>query len=156
MAVGVNTTGDNFYNCLRDQQLGSVLASATLQLFEYSLTFSDEVRLIWCLRLSASSILFLVARYAGLLSSLVTLAQTPASTVLVANLGTVLQYIVIIASEGLVRTWAIWEKKKSILVLLCVVSAAGITGAIVFLVRGAGTTTGMRFEPPLFLLLLFL
>ncbi|KAJ7629970.1 hypothetical protein DFH06DRAFT_1224488 [Mycena polygramma] len=124
---------------------GLSFGSATLFLFEYCLTFFDELRFVWfqprAVR-SASTFLFVVARYAGMASAIATLVQTPTTSLVSANLSTALRVIVIVASEAIlaVRTWAIWEKNRSILIILCIVSVAAVVGNAVLLGRGVNGT----------------
>ncbi|KAJ7146051.1 hypothetical protein C8R44DRAFT_6527 [Mycena epipterygia] len=131
-------------NCLSETRFGPSLsfASATLFLFEFSITFCDELRLVWFQRPSPTTILFFVARYAGMASTIVTFVQTPTTNLLLANAGTALRVIVIVASEAVlaIRTWAIWEKKRSILILLFVISAAALAGNADLIFRGVDAT----------------
>ncbi|KAJ7855001.1 hypothetical protein B0H14DRAFT_749105 [Mycena olivaceomarginata] len=135
---------DTGADCLATEILGPSLsfASATLFLFDYCLTFFDELRFIWVQRHSTSTILFWVARYAAMASTIVTLCQTPTTSLLLANLDTGLRSIAIVAAEVIlaVRTWAIWERKKSILIFLCLVSAAALGGSTIMIVRGINNT----------------
>ncbi|KAJ7468443.1 hypothetical protein FB451DRAFT_1256225 [Mycena latifolia] len=131
-------------NCLFADRLGPSLsfASAALFLFEYSVTFFDELRFVWFQRFSASTFLFCVVRYVGMASSIVTLVQTPTTSLLLANMSTTLRVIVIVASEAIlaVRTWAIWEKKRSVLIFLCVISAAALGANVTLVLRGVNAT----------------
>ncbi|KAJ7353366.1 hypothetical protein DFH08DRAFT_856639 [Mycena albidolilacea] len=135
---------DTGADCLTTEILGPGLsfASATLFLFDYCLTFFDELRFIWVQRHSTSTILFWVARYAAMASTIVTLCQTPTTSLPLANLDTGLRSIAIVAAEAIlaVRTWAIWERKKSILIFLCLVSAAALGGNMIMIVRGINNT----------------
>ncbi|KAJ6524569.1 hypothetical protein B0H19DRAFT_1276516 [Mycena capillaripes] len=128
--------------CASEAQFGPGLsfASAALFLFEYCLTFFDELRFIWFQNHSASTILFVVARYAGMASAIATLIQTPTTSLALANM--TLRVIVIVASEAIlaIRTWAIWEKKRSILIILCAVSLAALGGNATLVIRGVNST----------------
>ncbi|KAJ6463414.1 hypothetical protein C8R45DRAFT_1025645 [Mycena sanguinolenta] len=139
MAVTVNLA-----NCLSRELLGPGLsfASATLYLFDYCVTFLDEFRFIWIQRRSTSTVLFWITRYAGMASAIVTLSQTPTTSLLVANLSTALRVIVIIAAELIlaVRTWAIWERKRSIQIFLWLVSTAAAGLIAFFMIRGLNGT----------------
>ncbi|KAJ7160947.1 hypothetical protein C8R46DRAFT_356732 [Mycena filopes] len=121
---------------------GLSFASAALFLFEYTLTFVSEVRFVWLRPRSTSAALFYVARYAGMASAVLTLVATPTTTVFLANLGTALRVVVIVASEAIlaVRTWAIWGRSRPILLLLFLVSVGALAGEAVVIVRGVKGT----------------
>ncbi|KAJ6520596.1 hypothetical protein DFH09DRAFT_1193972 [Mycena vulgaris] len=131
-------------SCFLANRLGSSLsfASAALFIFEYSITFFDELRFIWFRRVSVSTVLFFLARYGGMASTILTLVQTPTTTLLLANMSTALRVVVIVASEAIlaVRTWAIWEKKMSVLIFLCLVSVAALGGNMTMVLRGVHDT----------------
>ncbi|KAF7373514.1 Heparinase ii iii family protein [Mycena sanguinolenta] len=139
MAVTVNLA-----YCLSRELLGPGLsyASATLFLFDYCVTFLDELRFIWVQRRSTSTVLFWITRYAGMASAIVTLCQTPTTSLLVTYLSTALRVIVILAAELVlaVRTWAIWERRRSILIFLCLVSTGAVGVIANFLIRGLNDT----------------
>ncbi|KAF8124274.1 hypothetical protein K438DRAFT_1051589 [Mycena galopus ATCC 62051] len=133
-------TATDLVDCVSTELLGSSLSfvSATLFLFDYCITFLDELRFVWFQRHSTSTILFWVARYAGMASAIVTLIQTPTTSLILANMSTALRVIAIVAAE--VRTWAIWERKRYILVFLCLVSAAALAGNAILIIRGVNGT----------------
>jgi len=77
-----------------------------------------------------------------MVSAIVTLNQTPTTSLLLANMSTALRVIVIVVSEAIlaVRTWAIWGKNRSILIFLCIVSAAALGGNAALVIRGVNNT----------------
>ncbi|KAJ7784002.1 hypothetical protein DFH07DRAFT_789842 [Mycena maculata] len=140
-----SASGNLASNCpTTEDRLGPSLSfvSATLILFEYSLTLFDELRFVWSQRRSASTFLFFVARYAGLASAIVTLVQTPTTYMLLAHLSAALRIVIIVAAEAILtlRTWAIWEKKKRILFILGVAGLAALGGNLSVVFRGLNDT----------------
>lgn len=75
-------------------------------------------------------------------STIVTLVQTLATSLVLTHTSIALRVIVIAASEGIlaIRTWAIWEKRQSILVLLCAVFSAALGVSVTLVLRGINGT----------------
>ncbi|KAK7055394.1 Heparinase ii iii family protein [Favolaschia claudopus] len=93
------------------------------------------LRFVWFQRLSASTILFSVARYAGMASTVVTLSQTPTTSLLIANLSTAALTAILA-----VRTWAIWERRRSVLIFLGAISVGAVVANAIMIGRGVSDT----------------
>ncbi|KAK0497647.1 hypothetical protein EDD18DRAFT_1104202 [Armillaria luteobubalina] len=141
MSMGALTHDEleSLYNCISNGRMGNRLkrfyqgilfACAALFLFDFSLTFYDELRLIWKpRRITLTSVSFLLSRYPVLATTILILIpsytiQEGNETVLLSQIAigsvSVLRLASIVSSEFIlaVRTWAIWEKSRRILFIL--------------------------------------
>jgi len=106
--------------CLTIWRLNSsiVVASAAVIFYDWFLTSSDEAAFLWRRRRSLfARILFVLARYPAILSSIMDLL--PATNRL-NDVATVLRCIAVISSEVIfaTRSWVIWEKSRRIFAFL--------------------------------------
>ncbi|KAF9069226.1 hypothetical protein BDP27DRAFT_737957 [Rhodocollybia butyracea] len=141
----VDLTDSQFHDlseCVTNGRMGQAIegiiyASATLFLYDYCLTVLSEVKYVWCPgRVSISSSAFMVARY-GTMADIV-LALLPSSrSPAVDNGAGVLRFLAIIASQLIVavRTWAIWNKNRMILIVLTILSLATMIPATVLVIE---------------------
>lgn len=123
--------------------LSIAYASAALFLFDYSLTSYDEIRYIWePRRISLTSIVYLLARYPALACTILVLID-PSQSVVAVNVATVLKLLAIIFSELVLalRTWAIWQKSRRILIILMIVSICAVIPAAVIIAKDMQTST---------------
>ncbi|KAK0200907.1 hypothetical protein DFS33DRAFT_1087699 [Desarmillaria ectypa] len=110
-----------------------LFACAALFLFDFCLTFDDELWFIWKpRRITLTSVSFLLSRYPVLATTILILLpsytiQEGNETVLLSQIAIVLRLTSIVSSEFIlaVRTWAIWEKSSRILIILAVFSVVG-------------------------------
>ncbi|KAG1841439.1 hypothetical protein DFJ58DRAFT_74250 [Suillus subalutaceus] len=106
--------------------------------FDYCLTISQEVQLIWGKKWDAMRITFTLARYATLAGTAMTTyaavtdRSKDKSCVTFGNVSYASHLISIIAAEGLLifRTFAFWHQNKKLLVWLLVLAAFSILGAV--------------------------
>ncbi|KAH8834898.1 hypothetical protein DL96DRAFT_11782 [Flagelloscypha sp. PMI_526] len=123
-------------------------AGQTVFLLDLVITFISEVQTIW-LRKSGTigTILFLLARYSGLANVAISLLPN-AKAVGPSAAGTVLRLVTIMASECIliVRTWAIWERRRDIFCVLLVSAIVCVLPPIVFVSIDVATT---KLEPPI-------
>ncbi|KAG2087470.1 hypothetical protein BD769DRAFT_473607 [Suillus cothurnatus] len=107
-------------------------------IFDYCLTISQEVQLIWGKKWDAIRITFTLTRYATLMGTAMTTyaavtdRSKHTSCVTFGNVSYGLHLISIIAAEGLLifRTFAFWHQSKKLLVWLLVLAASSILGAV--------------------------
>ncbi|KAF4586393.1 hypothetical protein EYR38_010669 [Pleurotus pulmonarius] len=92
-------------------------------------------------RVRAGSILFFIARYGGFTSAIICFLPVD---VALGNVRTCMRLITIVSSDAVlaVRTWAIWERRKSVLLLL-LSTALGAIGAAVFILEKDASTSKM-------------
>ncbi|KAF9260413.1 hypothetical protein L218DRAFT_580233 [Marasmius fiardii PR-910] len=108
---------DELVECLEHQRFsdGLAIASAVLFLYDYTLTFADEIDYVWWSRrlLSPTTVAFFFSRYSSLTAAIMTLIPYT-RTVNGDRLVTILRMVAIIASEAIaaIRTWAIWSNSK--------------------------------------------
>jgi len=117
------------------------VAGAALFLFDFSLTFSDELQYLWRSRkkLTLSTTLYIAARYPALASVVISFLPT---TVFLRNVDTCLKVVAICSSEFIfgVRTWALYEKSKTMAVVLVLGAIAALAPGIVVVVKDVTTT----------------
>ncbi|KAF9070046.1 hypothetical protein BDP27DRAFT_654958 [Rhodocollybia butyracea] len=124
----------NLHECITNGRMGQgiIYASASLLLYDYCLTVWDEVRYIWRRPMSISSSAFIIARYgamAGIILTIVPNLCWPVENSLQNSLQTaagILRFLSVVASEFIVavRTWAIWNRSRRILIALTIFSLA--------------------------------
>ncbi|SJL08222.1 uncharacterized protein ARMOST_11585 [Armillaria ostoyae] len=159
---------ESLYNCISYGRMGNgiLFACATLFLFDFSLTFYDELRFIWKpRRITLTSVSFLLSRYPILATTILILLpsytiQKGNETVLLSQIAignkasinatpfrltgsvSVLRLASIVSSEFIlaVRTWAIWEKSRRILIILTVFSVAAVVPAAVVIAKDVSTS----------------
>ncbi|KAF9028010.1 hypothetical protein BDZ89DRAFT_1160472 [Hymenopellis radicata] len=142
------------YDCVKFGRMGNGLlyACVAMFLYDYCLTVYDEIRYIWKpRRISLTSVTFILARYPVFASVILILLpayvnQRGNHTVLLSDVVTALRLLGIIASEFIlaVRTWAIWEKSRIILITLTVFSVSAIVPAAVVVAKDISTA---RVDP---------
>ncbi|PBK92751.1 hypothetical protein ARMGADRAFT_1063603 [Armillaria gallica] len=163
MSMGALTHDEleSLYSCISYGRMGNgmLFACAALFLFDFSLTFYDELRFIWKpRRITLTSVSFLLSRYPVLATTILILLpsytrQEGNETVLLAQIAIVLRLASIVCSEFIlaVRTWAIWEKSRRILIILTVFSVirdsipwvkAAVVPAAVVIAKDVSTSEG--------------
>lgn len=152
MSMGALTHDEleSLYNCISNGRMGNgiLFACAALFLFDFSLTFYDELRLIWKpRRITLTSVSFLLSRYPVLATTILILIpsytiQEGNETVLLSQIAIVLRLASIVSSEFIlaVRTWAIWEKSRRILFILIAFSVAAVVPAAVVIAKDVSTS----------------
>ncbi|KZT57335.1 hypothetical protein CALCODRAFT_496302 [Calocera cornea HHB12733] len=104
----------------------AIVASLAFVVYDYTLTFRAEVQFVWLVKWTPGKVLFLVVRYLPfvyfplLLNEM--LMQTPSEAVCKGTLYAA-QYLIVaqaILSETVIalRTWVLWEKRRSVGILL--------------------------------------
>ncbi|KIK64918.1 hypothetical protein GYMLUDRAFT_379369 [Collybiopsis luxurians FD-317 M1] len=112
--------------------LGITYAGSTLFLYDYVLTFGDEVRYVWRpKRIAIGSVAFFLARYCAMAATIIVLLPNSDNISGTSNSANVLRLVSIIASEVIiaVRTWAIWGRSFKILLALVAFSLAAVIPA---------------------------
>ncbi|KAF9074467.1 hypothetical protein BDP27DRAFT_1317141 [Rhodocollybia butyracea] len=128
-------------------------ACAALFLYDYCLTVWDEVKYVWRpRRLSISSCAFMIARY-GVMTATILTTLPNADSPAVDNAANALRLISIIASEFIVavRTWAIWNRSRKILITLAVVSVAAVIPAAFIVAESIISTRVVPLAGPEFI-----
>ncbi|KAF9494632.1 hypothetical protein BDN71DRAFT_971890 [Pleurotus eryngii] len=128
--------------CMNDQRISFALsyASGAIFLYDFLLTFPDEMSHMWRFkRVRAGSILFFIARYGGFTSAIICFLPVD---VALGNVRTCMRLVTIVSSDAVlaVRTWAIWERRKSVLLLLLCTALGAIGGAVFILEKDASTS----------------
>ncbi|KAG1813556.1 uncharacterized protein BJ212DRAFT_1482456 [Suillus subaureus] len=117
--------------------MGIVGAMAAVA-FDYCLTISQEVQLIWGKKWDAMRITFTLARYATLMGTAMTTYAAVTdrskykSCATFGDVSYASHLISIIAAEGLLifRTYAFWNQNKKLLMFLLALAAFSILGAV--------------------------
>ncbi|KAF9070047.1 hypothetical protein BDP27DRAFT_654999 [Rhodocollybia butyracea] len=127
----------DLHKCVANGRVGQsiIYASATLLLYDYCLTIGNEVRYIWRRPVSMSSGAFVIARYGAMAEMILILVPNlrgPVENSLLTGAG-ILRLILILASGFIVaiRTWAIWNRSRRILIALTIFSLATMIPAVV-------------------------
>ncbi|KAF9265133.1 hypothetical protein L218DRAFT_957821 [Marasmius fiardii PR-910] len=128
--------------CISNGRLGQGLlfASCGVFLFDYVLTFFEEVEFLWLSkRLTLSSTAFAIARYAAMTSVIITLL--PHISLRIDGINTILRLVAVVASEFIVavRTWAIWGRSRKILYALIGFSLSAVIPAAVIVASSVKT-----------------
>ncbi|KAJ8074760.1 hypothetical protein PM082_019085 [Marasmius tenuissimus] len=131
--------------CIHYGQIGDGLffVGSTIFLFDYVLTFPDEVKFLLSSRQSSKlgTGLFVICRYCTL--GMVVLVLTPARNLnaIADSIRTILVLTSVIASEMILalRTWAIWGRNRKILYPLAAVAVGGITTAAIIIGKSVAT-----------------
>lgn len=110
------------------------LGSLAILVFDYCITFSEEVQWTWFRSWDVTRVMFVISRYlpfagVGMTAYDALRASNQCASTLEGN---IIHIIGIVAAEGLliIRTWAFWQKSKRLLIGLLVYSALTITAAI--------------------------
>jgi len=141
MSSGISVTLENLIECLEHSRLASsiAVASAALIFYDWLLTYDDELSFFWRRgKITYGRVLFVLARYPGLACAIVGLLPL---TTTINNATTCLTVVTILSSELILamRTWAIWERSRAILVFLAVLTIACAIPAIAVVERDAVT-----------------
>ncbi|KAJ7260152.1 hypothetical protein C8J57DRAFT_1338310 [Mycena rebaudengoi] len=139
--------------------LGTI--SFTLLFYDYILTFGWEVSRYWGSPLTFPTVLFYLNRYGTTLGNIPvifeyfwTTRSTPAKEALCKNIQAYHQYLIIVAQVivGIMlvmRTYALYERNKRVLVFMIVVSCAAVGVAAWSVVgRSSGSAEEEQQEPP--------
>jgi len=139
---GDPTTLEYLIQCLSHWQISSSVAIASLALifYDWLLTSSDEFDFLWQRgRGTCARVVFILARYPALACAVVGVLPL---TIELNNVTTCLSVVTILSSEFILamRTWAIWERRRSILVFLVTLFIVCATPAIVVVERDMDTS----------------
>ncbi|KII90056.1 hypothetical protein PLICRDRAFT_697837 [Plicaturopsis crispa FD-325 SS-3] len=106
--------------CLNDRRktMNLILASSVVLFYDHILTFASEIQYMWRRKVTISATLFFVARYPALAGAMLVLFPT---SLLFQRTLLVLWLIASVSSELVLalRVWALWERRRWILVVLC-------------------------------------
>ncbi|KAI0297966.1 hypothetical protein BC826DRAFT_137414 [Russula brevipes] len=135
---------EDLSRCLMEWRLTSnaVVASAALIFYDWFLTSGDELNFLWRRdgrhNGTYARILFFSARYPALACAIVDLGQP---TVTQRHVTTYLRLITFSSSELILatRTWAIWQRSRSMLVFLFVLTIVCAVPALVIIRRDMAT-----------------
>ncbi|KAG2049917.1 hypothetical protein BDR06DRAFT_940940, partial [Suillus hirtellus] len=133
------------------------LSSLAILVFDYCITFSEEVRWTWFKPWDVIRIIFTISRYMPFAGVGITAYYAlRASDQCAATLeGYIIDVISIVSAEALlvIRTWAFWQKSKRLLIGLLVYSVLSVAAAIavdldpVVFIPGEGpSAAGCYFE----------
>ncbi|KAG2133525.1 uncharacterized protein EDB93DRAFT_1174461 [Suillus bovinus] len=110
------------------------IGGLAILIFDYCITFQDEVRWTWSRPWGLIHIVFIISRYlpfvgSGLTAYAALRVSGPCPPSLEEN---VIHILSIVAAEGLlvIRTWAFWKKSKKLLIGLLIYSTATVIGAV--------------------------
>ncbi|KIK43097.1 hypothetical protein CY34DRAFT_11947 [Suillus luteus UH-Slu-Lm8-n1] len=110
------------------------IGSLAILVFDYCITFQDEVQWTWFRRWDLIRVIFTISRYLPFVGSGMTAyaalrVSGPCPPSLAEN---IIHILCIIAAEGLlvIRTWAFWKKSKKLLIGLLTYSMATVIGAV--------------------------
>ncbi|KAJ8074866.1 hypothetical protein PM082_019193 [Marasmius tenuissimus] len=131
---------EKLVKCLYGERLSSgvAMASAVLFLYDYLLTFSDEIDYIWSSRrLSPTTVSFFFSRYSALATAIMTLIPFT-KTLQGDRFATILRMVAIVSSEAIVaiRTWAIWSNSKRMFCILSALAIACLAPSIAVVIVG--------------------
>lgn len=110
------------------------IGGLAILVFDYCITFHDEVRWTWFRTWDLIRVIFTISRYLPFVGSGMTAyaalrvsGPCPPSTA-----ENIIHILCIIAAEGLlvIRTWALWKKSKKLLIGLLIYSTATVIGAV--------------------------
>ncbi|KAG2147515.1 hypothetical protein DEU56DRAFT_126715 [Suillus clintonianus] len=134
------------------------IGGLAILIFDFCITFQDEVHWTWSRPWGSTRVIFTISRYlpfagAGMTAYAALRVSGPCPPSLAEN---IIHIISIVAAEGLliIRTWALWEKSKRMLIGLLTYSAATVIAAVAVNVSpnhqlipgGMSTTPGCAFE----------
>lgn len=129
--------------CLADERVTNAItiSSTALFFYDYCLTIFKEIRYVWKTKFTLANTLFILARYPALLTAILVLVA-PKSSVIMSNLRSCLRVLTILSSELIfaLRTWAIWGRRKSILVMFIGATIAGFVPSVIITVKDISTS----------------
>ncbi|KAG1779927.1 hypothetical protein EV702DRAFT_1083176 [Suillus placidus] len=110
------------------------IGGLAILVFDYCITFQDEVHWTWSRPWGLIRVIFTISRYLPFLGSGLTAyaalrVSGPCPPSLAEN---IIHILSIVAAEGMlvIRTWAFWQKSKKLLIGLLIYSAATVIGAV--------------------------
>jgi xanthosine utilization system XapX-like protein len=110
------------------------IGAFAILIFDFSITFQDEVKWTWSRPWDITRVIFAISRYLPFIGSGLTVyaalrVSGPPPPSLAEN---IIHIIGIIAAEGLlvIRTWAFWQKSKRVLIGLVAYGAVTIIAAV--------------------------
>ncbi|KAG1724739.1 hypothetical protein EDB19DRAFT_294567 [Suillus lakei] len=110
------------------------IGSLAILIFDFCITFQDEVHWIWSRPWNLIRVIFTISRYlpfvgSGLTAYAALRVSGPCPPSLAEN---IIHIISIVAAEGLlvIRTWAFWGKSKKLLIGLLTYSVATVIAAV--------------------------
>jgi len=133
------------------------VATLALLIYEYAVTFDEEVRLIWPSRLSLGKTLFLLSRYLPfptiILNFSVSVLLVNGQRICrhVATAAAMFECIILFLAEAIMfmRVYAIWDCRASIRIILSCAMALAMFGAFYADARFIGATTtveGLKYS----------
>ncbi|KAG2072167.1 hypothetical protein BDR04DRAFT_1097141 [Suillus decipiens] len=110
------------------------IGAFAILIFDFCITFHDEVKWTWFRPWDAIRVIFVISRYlpfigSGLTAYAALRVSGPPAPSLAEN---IIHIISIVAAEGLlvIRTWAFWQKSKKVLIGLVTYSVVTIIAAV--------------------------
>ncbi|KAK7039198.1 hypothetical protein VNI00_010103 [Paramarasmius palmivorus] len=142
-------------HCLSDGRRGRSIsyASTTLFLFDYILNLASEISFFRKHgRASLGTVSLFLSRYTAFAAVVLVLLPGAADTTYIDMVATVLRFASIIVSEFIVtvRTWAIWERNKMILVFFAILATACMVTSIFIVLKDLTTRETTSALPPEF------
>ncbi|KAJ6629938.1 hypothetical protein B0H10DRAFT_1985886 [Mycena sp. CBHHK59/15] len=118
---------------------GTLCACATILVYDWACTLDQEILYVWPRPWSISTALFVLNRYLPFLDTFVSLSAkfsriSPEDCLIRNKAVGWLSVAGIMLSEGILmlRTYAIWERRRSVLIALCIVASCSVLPTIVF------------------------
>ncbi|KAG2123502.1 hypothetical protein BD769DRAFT_909362 [Suillus cothurnatus] len=110
------------------------IGTLAILIFDYCITFEDEVHWTWSRPWGLIRIIFTISRYLPFVGSGMTAYAVlrPSGPCPASGAENIIHIISIVAAEGLlvIRTWAFWQKSRKLLIGLLIYSAATVIGAV--------------------------
>jgi len=136
-------------NCLFDERItnGIIVSSTALFFYDYCLTIHQEIRYVWKTKYTFANVLFVCARYSAFLTAILVLLP---SSVVMSNVRSCLRVLAILSSELIfaLRAWAIWGRRKSILIMFICATIAGFVPSIIITVKDISSSAVDPRLPP--------
>lgn len=137
--------------CLIDEWITNaiIVSSTALFFYDYCLTIRQEIRYVWETKFTIANTLFLCARYPAFLAAILALPPHKTS-VAMTNVGNCLRVFAILSSELIfaLRMWAIWGRRKSILMVFICAAMAVFVPSVIIIGKDISTSMADQCIPP--------
>ncbi|KLO12398.1 hypothetical protein SCHPADRAFT_941236 [Schizopora paradoxa] len=130
----MQTANSSISHLLQEAVNYSTVAGTVLLAYDVIINLSDEVDLIWSRRWSSGKIIYILARYFGIVEVAVTLFYSFSANLTVESCRMPYDMAVWLMIIGIpichcvliIRTFAIWEQNNAVLAYMCFIQMAGI------------------------------
>lgn len=139
--------------CLVNEWVTNVIivSSTALFFYDYCLTIRQEIRYVWETKFTLANTLFVFARYPAFLTAILIMMPSK-SSVVISNVGSALRVLAILSSELVfaLRMWAIWGRRKSVLIVFICATIAVFIPSLTITVMDIFTSVADPCIPPEF------